>query len=250
MPGTKHTYFASDFHFGLNAGVDPLVREKHVVKWLTSIEDTARAIYLVGDIFDFWWEYKLVVPKGFTRFLGKISELTDKGVEVHFFTGNHDMWVGDYLNKECGMIIHSGELKFKLDNSIFYIAHGEGLGINDTSYKILLWIFRNRFLRKLYSSLHPRYGLGFGQRWSQGSRLAKSYCRDFKGEDNEPLFLFANEIMLKEKVDFFIFGHRHLALDRVIGENSRIIILGNWFNAPVYAEWDGESLRLNEFPYH
>lgn len=248
-PG-KNIYFASDFHLGLKAGTDPLVREKHVVKWLGSIEDKAQSIYLVGDVFDFWWEYNKVVPKGFTRFLGKISELTDSGIDVHFFTGNHDMWVGSYLRDECGMIIHTREMILELDGKKLYIAHGEGLGLNDKGYSILLWIFRNRLLRSLYSALHPSIGIGFGHRWSSHSRLAKNYYSEFKGVENEPLFIHAAQVLEKEEIDYFIFGHRHIPLDNPIGEKSRILILGNWFNAPVYAEWNGSGLRMNSFPYH
>lgn len=247
MDSRNHTYFASDFHLGLKAGTDPRERERLVVRWLTDISSTARSIYLVGDLFDFWWEYKMVVPKGFTRFLGKISELTDAGVEVHFFTGNHDMWIGDYLEKECGMILHTGELRFELDGRRFCVAHGEGLGIRDKKYRALLWIFRNRFLRRLYSMLHPRTGIGLAHRWSLSSRLAKSYSREFRGEENEPLVRYAREVMQDDDVDFFIFGHRHIPLDLSLNEKSRLLILGNWFNAPVYADWNGESMTLREY---
>lgn len=245
----KYTYFASDFHLGLKAGTDPIERERHVVSWLTSIQDSAEAIYLVGDVFDFWWEYKKVVPKGFTRFLGKISELTDAGIDIHFFTGNHDMWVGDYLSEECGMTIHTGDFRVELQGKKFYISHGEGLGVDDRGYALLLKIFRNKFLRRLYSALHPRIGIGIGHRWSLNSRLAKSYSFDFKGAENEPLFSYSRDILKTEEVDFFIFGHRHIALDHEIGARSRIFILGNWFNDPVYLSWDGNNLILKKFPY-
>lgn len=250
MGSGKHTYFASDFHLGLKAGTDPLERERLVVRWLSTVEKDAEAIYLVGDIFDFWWEYRRVVPKGFTRFLGKISEMTDSGIKVHFFTGNHDMWVGNYLNEECGMTIHTGEQLIEMDGKKFYIAHGEGLGTDDRGYRILLWIFRNRLLRRLYSSLHPGIGMGIGHRWSSHSRLAKSYSEKFAGAENEALFKHAHKILEKESIDFFIFGHRHIAVDEKIGENSRILIMGNWFSAPVYVDWDGTDLRMIGFPYH
>lgn len=244
MDSVKHTYFASDFHLGLAAGTDPLEREKLVVRWLSDIQEQAESIYLVGDIFDFWWEYKKVVPKGFTRFLGKISELTDAGIDVHFFTGNHDMWIGDYLSDECGMVIHTGAYRFEKDGKKFYLAHGEGLGIDERGYKILLWIFRNRILRRLYSALHPRFGVGLGHAWSNKSRLGKSYSKEFEGAENEPLFRHATKIMEKEDIDYFIFGHRHLALDHNIGKKSRIFIMGNWFNAPVYLDFDGKELKM------
>ena len=242
-------YFASDFHLGLKGNSDPVNRETHVVKWLNSIADTASAIYLVGDIFDFWWEYKKVVPRGFTRFLGKISELTDSGIEVHFFAGNHDMWIGDYLYEECGMILHTSPFTTTINNKIYHIAHGEGLGIRDRGYKILLWIFRNRFIRRLYSAIHPAFGIGLAHKWSLSSRLAKNYCLEFQGPENEALFRYANSILEKNEVDYFIFGHRHIAIDHKIGQKSRLFILGNWFGAPSYVKSDGKNIELVSFPY-
>lgn len=249
MDSRTHTYFASDFHLGLKAGTDPMERERRVVKWLADVSSTAKSIFLVGDLFDFWWEYKKVVPKGFTRFLGKISELTDSGIEIHFFTGNHDMWIGDYLEKECGMILHTGELRFELDGRRFCVAHGEGLGVNDRRYLALLWLFRNKTLRKIYSMLHPRFGIALAHRWSRNSRLSKSFSREFRGEENEPLVRYARETLQHDNIDFFIFGHRHLALDMPLSEQNRMIILGNWFNAPVYADWNGEEMTLRDYTY-
>lgn len=251
MATGKEIFFASDFHLGLKAGMDPLIRERHVVKWLRSIAGRASAIYLVGDIFDFWWEYKSVVPKGFTRFLGTVSGLTDSGVEVHFFTGNHDMWIGDYLSKECGMILHTKPLLTELMGSSFYIAHGEGLGTKNISYRFLLWIFRNRILRKLYSCIHPRIGMAIGHSWSQHSRLAKNYSEEFMGAGKENLVKHAHKVLQTSRVDYFIFGHRHIALDYRLEEyDSRIFFMGNWFNAPCYVSWDGEKAMLHKFNYH
>ncbi len=244
MNNRNNIYFASDFHLGLKGTSEPSKREKLVVNWLDSIAGDAKTIYLVGDIFDFWWEYKNVVPKGFTRFLGKISELTDSGVEIHFFTGNHDMWIGDYLKEECGMILHTEPLITNINNRVFYIAHGEGLGVIDRSYKILLWIFRNKFLRRLYAMIHPRWGIGLAHQWSLSSRLAKNYSTEFKGPDNENLFRYAIEVLEKQDIDYFIFGHRHLALNHEIGEKSRIFILGNWFNSPAYVKLRDQNIEL------
>ena len=250
MKDEKKIYFASDFHLGLEALMDPLARERHVVKWLSSIADTASAIYLVGDIFDFWWEYRSVVPRGFTRFLGKVSELTDSGLEIHFFTGNHDMWIGDYLSKECGMILHTGPLYTDLLGKKFYVAHGEGLGTRDRSYKLLLWLFRNRTLRKMYSFLHPRIGLAIAHRWTSHSRLTKEYSKEFRGEDNEPLVRHARSILETQKVDYFIFGHRHIATEYDLGSSyAKIFFLGNWFNAPCYVSWDGQQATMHTFSF-
>jgi len=159
-------YFASDFHLGLPTGVPPVEREKKVVEWLNRAARDAKEIYLLGDIFDFWWEYKLVVPRGFTRFLGTVASITDSGIPVHFFTGNHDMWVGDYLSTECGVTIHTAPVTVTLNGRRLHLAHGEGLGTLDKGYKILLSIFRNRPLRAMYSALHPSIGVGIGLKWS------------------------------------------------------------------------------------
>ncbi len=251
MKKRENIFFASDFHLGLKGSSDPAEREKLVVKWLNSIAEEAKAIYLVGDIFDFWWEYKKVVPKGFTRFLGKISELTDSGIEIHFFTGNHDMWIGDYLKQECGMILHTEPLTATINNKIFHIAHGEGLGINDRSYKVLLWIFKNKFIRRLYAMMHPRWGIGLAHWWSLNSRLAKNYSEEFQGAENEVLFRYANKVLEENNIDYFVFGHRHIALDHEIGKKSRLFILGNWFNAPSYLKLSGEKIELIDFSsYH
>lgn len=237
-------YFASDFHLGLPTGVSPLEREKKVVKWLNSISGSAKEIYLLGDVFDFWWEYKLVVPKGFTRFLGTIASITDSGIPVHFFTGNHDMWVGDYLVKECGVIIHTEPVTKEFNGKKIHLAHGEGLGTNDKKYKILLSIFRNKPLRAMYSALHPSIGVGFGLKWSLSSRLAKGIMKEFLGEEKEDLVRYAKSIMKTEKIDYFIFGHRHLAMTYRMSNNVEILFLGDWIKTGSYAEWDSNSLSF------
>jgi UDP-2,3-diacylglucosamine hydrolase len=241
-------YFASDFHLGLPAGSSPLERERKIVRWLSEIAHDASAIYLLGDIFDFWWEYKLVVPRGFTRFLGTLSAITDSGTPVHFFTGNHDMWVGDYLSSECGLIIHTEPLSATFDGKTFHLAHGEGLGTNDTGYKILLSIFRNKPLRTLYSSLHPSIGMGIGQRWSLGSRLAKGIRKDFLGEEKEDLIRYARMILSRERTDYFIFGHRHLGMKYPLSDGGEIVFLGDWISGGSWAEWDGSTLSFHQLP--
>lgn len=244
MAEKSFIYFASDFHLGLNSGSHPLDREKKIVAWLGSIQAKAKAIYLLGDIFDFWWEYKKVVPKGFTRFLGKISEITDSGVPVHFFTGNHDMWVSDYLSQECGMIIHLNPVTIEIDSFKFHLAHGEGLGSDDKSYALLLSIFRNRFLRKMYSALHPYIGIGIGHHWSLNSRLAKGERKEFLGEENEDLLRYAHKILDTEEIDYFVFGHRHLGMTLKINDKSEVVFLGDWISQGSYAEWNGNNLCL------
>jgi UDP-2,3-diacylglucosamine hydrolase len=235
-------YFASDFHLGLPAGSPPLEREKKVVNWLNSIVPEAKEIYLLGDIFDFWWEYKLVVPRGFTRFLGTIATITDSGIPVHFFTGNHDMWVGDYLKNECGLTIHTSPVTTVLKGKKFHLAHGEGLGSTDYKYKILLSIFHNRALRAMYSFLHPSIGIGIGHRWSLNSRLGKGITKEFLGEEKEDLIRYAKSILNNHKIDYFIFGHRHLAMRYNLQQQTEIVFLGDWIKTGSYAVWNGSEL--------
>ncbi len=247
MAEDRKIFFTSDFHLGLNTGSDPLEREKKIVRWLKTVAPQALEIYLLGDIFDFWWEYRTVVPRGFTRFLGTVSEITDSGIPVHFFTGNHDMWIKDYFREECGMITHTGPLSCTYFGKKFHLAHGEGLGTKDIGYKLLLSIFRNRPLRALYSALHPSIGLGFGHRWSLSSRLGKGIKIDFLGEDKEDLIRYAGSVLEREHIDYFIFGHRHLATRYNMKQGAEIIFLGDWIADGSYAVWDGETLQFLSF---
>lgn len=239
-------FFSSDFHLGLKTATDPLDREKRVVGWLNSIAPQAKEIYLLGDIFDFWWEYKKVVPKGFTRFLGTVSRLTDSGIKIHFFTGNHDMWIGNYLESECGMVTHTGPLVVELDGKRFFLAHGDGIGTNDKGYILLLKIFHNKTLRKLYSSLHPAIGVGIGHRWSLSSRLGKGVSYPFKGDDKEELLLFASSYPAEEKIDYFIFGHRHLPMTRKLANGGEVFVLGDWIANSSFAVWDSKTLEMKK----
>jgi UDP-2,3-diacylglucosamine hydrolase len=239
-------FFASDFHLGLPSVTPPVEREKKVVSWLNAIAPEAKEIYLLGDIFDFWWEYRLVIPRGFTRFLGALSSITDSGIPVHFFTGNHDMWIGDYLSDECGLTVHTGPLIAVFDNKKFYLAHGEGLGTRNPFYKILLSIFHNRFLRVLYSSIHPSIGVGIGHKWSINSRLGKDHAREFLGEENEDLIRYVRAFLEKDNIDYFIFGHRHLELKYTLQEGVEIVFLGDWIKKGSFAEWDGSVLNLRK----
>jgi UDP-2,3-diacylglucosamine hydrolase len=244
LANSRKIFFASDFHLGLNAGVQPVDREKKVVGWLKTISPEAAEIFLLGDIFDFWWEYKHVVPRGFTRFLGTIAAITDSGIPVHFFTGNHDMWMDDYLSKECGIILHKEPFTTTFGGKKFHLAHGEGLGTKNTGYKILLAIFHNKPLQVMYSALHPWIGMGFGHRWSLSSRLGKGISKEFLGEDKEDLIRYANSFSANGKIDYFIFGHRHLALNYIMKDGGEIIFLGDWIKHSSYAEWDGKNLTL------
>ncbi len=243
MAGDK-IFFASDFHLGLAVGSAPLEREKRVVKWLQSVSSKAAEIYLIGDIFDFWWEYKKVVPKGFTRFLGTVSALTDLGIPVHFFGGNHDMWVGSYLRDECGMIMHDGPIVKTFNGRTFYLAHGEGLGSADRGYHILLALFRNKTLQALYSALHPSIGMWIGHTWSHNSRLGKGISEEFMGEEKEDLFRHTRKILETQKIDYFIYGHRHLPMSVKLEQGAVLTILGDWIKHGTIAVWDGNELSL------
>ena len=244
MEKNSRIYFASDVHLGLYPQERSRQREKYFVKWLDKAKEDATEIYLLGDIFDYWYEYKTVVPRGFTRTLGKLAEITDSGIPVHFFTGNHDMWVSDYLCKECGMVIHTKPLTTIFNGKKFHLAHGEGLGTKSKGYKLLLSIFRNEPLRVMYSSLHPSIGVGIGHKWSLSSRLGKGITKEFLGEEKEDLIRYAKSILETDNVDYFLFGHRHLAMSWKLQSNAEIVFLGDWIKNGSYAQWDGENLTL------
>lgn len=246
----KNVYFLSDAHLGSRAIEHRRTQERKLVRFLDDIKDKASAIYLLGDIFDFWYEYKEVVPKGYTRFLGKISEITDMGVEVHFFIGNHDIWCDDYLEKECGVIMHRSPFTVDMNGKVFYLAHGDGLGDPSKSFRILRKMFHSKFLRKCFSSLHPRWGVDFGLNWAKHSREKRVNGKDpeFMGEKNEFLVRFSKEYLEKHPdINFFIFGHRHIMLDLMLSRTTRTIILGDWINYFSYAVFDGEHLFLEQY---
>jgi len=233
-------YFASDFHLGLETGVSSIDREKKAVSWLLDAASDAKEIYLLGDVFDFWWEYRKVVPKGFTRFFGTISSITDSGIPVHFFPGNHDLWMGNYLSEECGMTIHRSPVTVTFDGKVFHLAHGDGLGLKNGGSKLLHTLFKNRALQKMYSVIHPSIGIGIGQKWSQIA--SKESPEDFKGEEEE-LIRYARSILLKEKIDYFIFGHRHIATNYQLTSDCEILFLGDWITSYNYGMWDGKKLH-------
>lgn len=244
----KKKYFASDFHLGYPNKDASREREKKLVRWLDSIKSDAEEIYLMGDIFDFWYEYVWVVPRGFVRFIGKLAELTDSGIPVYIFTGNHDVWLKDYLPEETGVkLIHRPEIK-EWNGKRFFLHHGHALGKHDKGMNFLEWVFTNRFLQFCFSRIHPNGAFAFAHFWSRRSRESKKYeSKTFLGEDKEHLFLFANELLHEDHFDYFVFGHRHLSIDMPIGTSSRIINLGNWISLSTYGVWDGETFELREF---
>jgi len=244
MHSRNKIYFASDFHLGSYPRDNADQRERMIVKWLDTIKQDAKALYLVGDIFDFWFEYATVVPKGYIRFLGKLAELADAGIEITLFKGNHDMWMFGYLKKEIGATIVDDELTLTLDGKTFYIHHGDGLGPGDTKYKVLKKFFRSRFCQWLFARLHPNLGIGIATRWSKHSRLSSAAEEKFLGIDKEWLVQYAQETLKHTHYDYFIFGHRHLPYEVELPGNSTVINLGEWINFFSYAVWDGQELKL------
>jgi UDP-2,3-diacylglucosamine hydrolase len=234
-------YFASDFHFGVPNQKASLAREVKVVQWLDMASKDAKEIFLVGDLFDFWYEYKAVIPKGFVRFQGKIAELVDKGIKVHFFTGNHDMWMFRYFQEELGVELHREPIQFEDLGKKFFVGHGDGLGPGDKGYKFIKKVFSNRFFQWCFARLHPNFGVGVANYFSRKSR-AKTGKSDeiFHGEDKEWLVQFCKQKLKTEHYDYFIFGHRHLPLDIELENNARYINLGEWINYSTYAVFDGE----------
>ena len=247
MPiGTK-LYFASDFHLGVPDYASSREREDRIVSWLDFIKADAGEIYLMGDIFDFWFEYATVIPKGFIRLQGKLAELTDSGIKVTFFKGNHDMWMFDYFKKELNIEIISDELVLERNGKKFYLHHGDGLGPGDGGYKFLKSFFRSRFCQWLFARIHPNLSVGIAQKWSRKSRISNNKKEVFSNEEQEWLVTYSKEVLKNKHYDYFIFGHRHLPLDIDLGNKSRYINLGEWINYSSYAVFDGTQLNLTNW---
>jgi UDP-2,3-diacylglucosamine hydrolase len=245
LEGSKKIYFFSDVHLGLYPPEKSAQRERILVDWLDRIKNDASEIYMLGDIFDFWHEYKHVVPRGFVRFLGKLSELADKGIALHFFTGNHDIWVYDYLQAELGLSVYRKSIVKTINGKKFFLSHGDGLGPGDFGYKIMKWGFTNRILQWLFARIHPNASISFGKKWSKSSRYAKGLVAEsYKGDEKELQVVFAKNTLAKEHFDYFIFGHRHIPFDINIGPQTRVINLGDWITNFTFAVWDGEELKL------
>lgn len=240
-------YFASDLHLGVPNREKSLEREKLFVKWLDEIKKDATAIFLVGDVFDFWFEYKKAVPKGYVRLLGKLAEIRDTGIDIHFFTGNHDMWVFDYLEKEIDLKIYREPQEIIFNNKTFFIGHGDGLGPKDKGYKFLKNIFSNKLCQWLFARIHPNLGISIAEYWSKNSRIANGQKDETFHGDNEWLTQFCKETLKTKKVDYFIFGHRHLPLEIDLGNDSHYINLGEWVNYKSYAVFDGNKLELKYY---
>lgn len=279
----KSIYFISDAHLGSRAIEHRRTHERRLVNFLDQIKDKAEAVYMLGDMFDFWFEYEEVVPKGYTRFLGKLSELTDMGVEVHYFTGNHDMWMGSYLERECGVILHRHPCAVELHGKVFYLAHGDGLDYRDKEWKtrFMFWCFRNKTLQKMAKWIHPHWFMNFGLNWAKHSRLKRATAEEhldaegrvltkdgfyndtklvgyesaagngeepYQGEDKEGLVLYAKEYLrTHSEINFFVFGHRHIELDLMLSRDARVVFLGEWMSLFTYAVWDGTHFFVDNF---
>ena len=232
----KNVYFLSDAHLGSRAIPHSRTQERRLVNFLDSIKERAAAVYLLGDMFDFWYEFKLVVPKGYTR--------------VHFFIGNHDIWCGDYLEKECGLILHREPLTCEIYGKEFFLAHGDGLGDDDRSFRFLRTVFHSHTLQRMFSALHPRWSVDLGLEWAKHSRLKREGGKEppYMGEDKEPLVLFTKDYLKTHpNINYFIFGHRHIMLDLMLSRTSRILILGDWISDFSYAVFDGDNLFMEQF---
>lgn len=246
----KKIFFASDFHLGVDARLSSRDRERQIVRWLDAVAPEAMAVYLVGDLFEFWFEYRTVVPKGFTRFLGKLAELRDSGLPIYVFTGNHDLWMFDYFEAELGIPVHRQPIREELHGKQFFIGHGDGLGPGDKGYKLMKKMFTSPVNQWLFRWFHPDLGMRLAGFSSQASRDAMpDEERAWLGESREWLVQYANrKIEQGVEPDYFIFGHRHLVVDwQLKNGRSRYINLGDWMSFCSYAVFDGHQLELRFF---
>lgn len=238
-------YFASDFHLGVPTPEASKLREASIVRWLDHIKSDATEIYLVGDLFDFWFEHKYTAPKGFVRFLGKLAEIVDSGIPIHVFTGNHDMWMFSYLEKEIGLTIHRNNVIRIWNNKKIMIGHGDGLGPGDHGYKFLKKVFANKLCQWMFARLHPNFSFGLAHLSSKKSRLHTANDDEkYLGDDKEWLAIYSKEILEKEHFDYFIFGHRHLPILINLNEKSKYINLGEWINYRSYIKFSEGTATL------
>jgi len=244
----KKIYFASDNHLGAPDYNSSLKREKHFVQWLDFIKKDAQEIFLLGDLFDFWFEYKKVVPKGFVRVLGKIAEIIDNGTPIHYFVGNHDLWMNDYFQMELGVKVYRSPKDFNIMKKTFYIGHGDGLGPHDKGYKIMKRVFSNSFAKILYRLIHPDIGIRLGQYFSQKNKItSRDKDVNFLGDDNEWLAKYSRKKLQEKHRDYFIFGHRHLPIQIELNETSKYINLGDWINHYTYGVFDGNKFETKKW---
>jgi UDP-2,3-diacylglucosamine hydrolase len=248
MAERNRIYFASDLHLGMQPAEDSLRREKLFVQWLLEIQEDASELWLLGDVFDYWFEYKKVVPRGFTRLLGTLASLSDAGVEIHLIPGNHDIWVFDYLPGEINLKVHRKRIRRIWNNHRFLLGHGDGLHPGDMGYKMLQGIFKNRLMQWFYARIHPNGSMAFAHWWSKKSRMKHGTLGSFMGADNEHQVQFARKELAKHPdIEYFVFGHRHIPYDIRIAENSRVICLGDWIGNFTYGVFDGTEFHLEKY---
>ena len=247
MTNRNKIYFASDFHLGSGEYADYRQRELHLVRWLDMVKKDAAEVFLMGDVFDFWFEYITVVPKGHIRFIGKLAELADSGIKIYMFKGNHAMWMFDYFPKEIGATIISNELEIERNGKKFFLHHGDGLGPGDNFYKLLKRFFRSRFCQWLFARVHPNFGIGIANAWSAKSRKGHGAKPIPSEHKQEWLIIFCRELLTKKYFDYLIFGHRHIPLDIQLNEKSRYVNLGEWVFNSSYAVFDGQNIELRHF---
>ena len=241
----KKLYFASDFHLGAPDSESSSIREKRIISWLDKITDDAQGIFLVGDIFDFWFEYKQTIPKGHSRFFGKLAEITDSGIPIYIFTGNHDMWMFDYFPNEFGIPILRSPVTLDVRGMKILVGHGDGLGPGDHAYKFYKKVFNNSICQKLFEWLHPNIGIAIAKYWSHKSRVNGDEHE--RNVEAEWLVQYCRDTESKRHYDYYIFGHRHIACEIEINSNSKYINLGEWIDDPHYAVLDHEKLELLKY---
>jgi UDP-2,3-diacylglucosamine hydrolase len=245
LPEGKKIYFSSDNHLGAPTRKESLKREKVFVSWLDTIKADAHAIFLLGDLFDFWFEYREVVPKGFVRTLGKLAELRDSGIEIYYFVGNHDLWMKSYFKEELGIPVFHEPQVFTYNARVFFLGHGDGLGPGDLGYKRMKKVFTHPVSKWLFKWLHPDLGVRLARYLSVKNKLISGdEDAKFLGEDKEWLAQYAKRKLESKHYDYFIFGHRHLPMEIQVGENSKYFNLGDWIVHFTYGEFDGENFKL------
>ena len=248
IPKGQKIYFSSDNHLGAPTKEESLPREKKFVKWLDEIKEDAAAIFLLGDLFDFWFEYKTVVPKGFVRTLGKLAEISDSGIPIYFFVGNHDLWMNDYFEKELNIPTFYDSKEFTFNNKTFLIGHGDGKGPYDKGYKRMKKVFTNRFSKWIYRWLHPDIGMRLAQYLSVKNKLISgNEDKFFLGDNKEWLAAYAKRKLESKHYDYFVFGHRHLPMEIKVGDNSTYFNLGDWINHYTFGVFDGENFEIKNY---
>lgn len=245
----KKVYFISDLHLGAAYIADPRAAERRVVSFLESIAGDASELYMLGDVLDYWYEYRTVVPRGYVRFFGALAALVDRGVKVYWFVGNHDIWLFDYVRDEIGVTVIDGVVTKDIMGKRFFLGHGDGVGRLKPGFRFIRWLFRNKLCQKLYSSIHPRWTVPMAHLWSSHNRHFADYTPHFMGMDAEPVAVFAREYYrdVDPAVNFFVFGHIHVVVDEPISPTCRFLVLGDWIRNFTYGVFDGECMKICHF---